>query len=313
MTNIAIEAMHVSKNFGSNKALDDLSFTLPESSITGFIGPNGAGKTTTLRILTTLVKPDQGTISIFGQDMNQSDGPMRRQIGFMPDYFGLYEDMNVEEYLDFFAATYRIAANKRRTLVADILELLELTSKKSALVGSLSRGMQQRLSLGRALVHDPKLLLLDEPASGLDPRARIELMSLLRELRAMGKTIFISSHILAELKDICDWVVIIEHGRLVYQGTIQDAAISHDNQKTLLVTLTSGAEQAMALLQQSELVDSVTNEDHCKLTINYQSHKISSPEIIRLLVENKFALEEAVKHKTNLEDFFLSVTKGGEA
>jgi ABC-2 type transport system ATP-binding protein len=192
----AVEVKNLVKSFGSKIAVSHLTFDVPEGTITGFIGPNGAGKTTTLRMLATLLKPDCGTIKIFGRDTVSNGQYVRHQLGFMPDYFGLYEDMEVEEYLDFFAAAYHIPLHKRKQLIQDLLQLLDLSVKKNSLIGELSRGMQQRLSLGRSLVHDPKLLLLDEPASGLDPRARIELMELLRELRTMGKTIFISSHIL---------------------------------------------------------------------------------------------------------------------
>ena len=309
---MAIDVKNLRKAFGNKIAVNNLSFQVPEGSITGFIGPNGAGKTTTLRILCTLLKPDSGSVRIFDLDTNKSPAQIRHQLGFMPDYFGLYDDMEVYEYLDFFAAAYRIAAHRRGKLVDDILTLLDLTAKKHSLINELSRGMQQRLSLGRALVHDPKLLLLDEPASGLDPRARMELMELLRELRRMGKTIFISSHILAELKNLCDFVVIIENGQKIYNGTVSDAATTVEGDISRIQITSSQEAQVVidALHAWRDDVKAILKDEKVTL-VEYQNQQVKSSDIITHLVQKNIQIEEAAKISANLEDVFMRLTKGG--
>src|SRR5262249_55335484 len=201
---------------------DSLNLQIPEGEIFGFIGPNGAGKTTTIRMLATLLLPTKGEIRIAGMNPEEEPREVRRMIGYMPDAFGVYPDLTVNEYLDFFAAAYKIAPDKRSTLIDDVLELTDLTQKKKELVEALSRGMKQRLCLAKTLLHDPSILLLDEPASGLDPRARIEIRELLKELKKMKKTILISSHILSELSDFCTSIGIIEKGKLVVAGSLDD-------------------------------------------------------------------------------------------
>jgi ABC-2 type transport system ATP-binding protein len=207
--------------YGAMAALSGLDLTVNKGDLFGFIGSNGAGKTTTLRILATFLAPSAGTASILGHDVVRDADAVRHVIGYMPDFFGVYKDMEVTEYLDFFGACYKIPTAQREKTVNDVLELVGLTEKKGALIGALSRGMQERLGLARVLIHDPQLLLLDEPASGLDPRARIEMMAILQELQRLGKTIIISSHILSELQTLCNRVAIIEKGRLIYSGPVQ--------------------------------------------------------------------------------------------
>jgi len=209
-----IELHGLTKRYGNLTAVDDLTLTIEEGAVFGFIGPNGAGKTTTMRILTTLLRPTSGTARIAGHSVTDDPRAVRRAIGYMPDFFGVYEDMKVWEYLDFFAACYDIPAARRAGMIDDLLALVDLGPKRDAFVDTLSRGMKQRLCLARTLTHDPRVLILDEPASGLDPRARIEMRELLRALQDMGKTIFFSSHILSEVADICTSIGIIEHGRL---------------------------------------------------------------------------------------------------
>jgi ABC-2 type transport system ATP-binding protein len=217
-----IEIQKLTKNFGSLVAVSNLDLHIAPGDIFGFIGPNGAGKTTTMRILVTLMEPTSGAAFIDGLDVTKKGREVRRRVGYMPDFMGVYDDLKVFEYLEFFAAAFGIEYAKRQAIVDGVLELTDLVSKQDALVDSLSRGMQQRLGLARVLIHDPKVLILDEPASGLDPRARIEMRELLRELKRMGKTIMISSHILSELEEICDQVGIIEHGQLIFSGTIDE-------------------------------------------------------------------------------------------
>ena len=217
----AVQTFGLTRTYGAMTALSNLDLTVNKGDLFGFIGSNGAGKTTTLRILATFLAPSSGSAKVLGHDVVKDADEVRHVIGYMPDFFGVYKDMEVTEYLDFFGACYRIPSSQREKTVSDGLELVGLSEKKGSLIGALSRGMQQRLGLARVLIHDPQLLLLDEPASGLDPRARIEMMEILRELRRMGKTIIISSHILSELETICNRVCIIERGKLIYSGPVQ--------------------------------------------------------------------------------------------
>ncbi|MEM9661177.1 MAG: ABC transporter ATP-binding protein, partial [Planctomycetota bacterium] len=217
-----IETINLTKRYGELVALDSLNLTIDEGVCYGFIGPNGAGKTTTIKILATLLKPSSGQANVAGRTVGHQNREIRPLIGYVPDFMGAYEDMVVQEYLEFFASAYNIAGDRRRKVVADVLDLTDLSYKATAEVNGLSRGMQQRLSIARVLLHDPKVLLMDEPASGLDPRARIEIRELLKELRRMGKTILISSHILHELAELCNQVGIIERGKLLFSGDVAE-------------------------------------------------------------------------------------------
>lgn len=223
MTNaseLAIEVSQLRHSFGTHRALDGVSFQVPAGTIHGFVGPNGAGKTTTLKAVATLLTTDSGEVRVYGHDARREQQQIRRLIGWMPDHVAGYRRMTVGEYLDFFAAAYGLDRVRRERTVAEVLELTDMTARRGDQLSGLSRGMQQRVALSRVLVHDPKLLLLDEPASGLDPRARIELMEVLSELRRMGKTIFISSHILSELADMCDGVTVMDRGQAKYCGDL---------------------------------------------------------------------------------------------
>ena len=215
-----IDIRNVTHLFKQHRALDGITFKVEPQSLHGFVGPNGAGKTTTLKLVCTLLKPQNGSIKVFGIDVRDNVKAIRRRLGYMPDHFSMYRQMTVFEYLDFFAAAYGFSLRERTRIVGDVLALTDMDGRKNDLIQGLSRGMQQRVSLARVLVNDPQLLLLDEPASGLDPRARIELMEILRELRRMGKTIFISSHILTELAELCDSVTIIDRGHTKFSGAM---------------------------------------------------------------------------------------------
>lgn len=217
---VSIENLVVS--YGKTRAVHGISFQIPRGAIFGFIGPNGAGKTSTIKVLSTLIRPDSGVVRVCGYDVAKKPGEVRRKIGYMPDFFGVYDDLTAEEYLHFFAAAYHIPSVRRKRLIEDVLALTDLTEKASAPVDGLSRGMKQRLGIARLLLHDPDFLLLDEPANGLDPRARIEMRELLKELQAMGKTILISSHILHELAQFCSHIGILEQGRVVACGPLQE-------------------------------------------------------------------------------------------
>jgi len=305
----AIEITDLTKRFGATLALDHLSFTIPPGVIAGFVGPNGSGKTTTMRVLATLLRQDDGSARIFGYDTRSPSGQkhVRHTIGFMPDYFGLYPDMTAGEYLDFFGAAYRIAAEKRARLVGDILTLVNLSDKRDTLISGLSRGMQQKLSLGRALIHSPQLLLLDEPASGLDPRARIELMELLRELRSMGKTTLISSHILSELQNLCDIVVIIEKGRVVHAGSMAAASDGvMKGRRFVELTVASDPDAAADALRKLDGVTEIRRKD--RILLVEHGDALSSADIVEACVKQGIRIEEVKRGSATLEEIFMHMT-----
>lgn len=306
---IMIQTIHLRKEYKNVVAVKDLNMEIQEGDVYGFIGPNGAGKTTTIKILATLIAPTQGTATIDGLDIRDFPRAVRAKIGYMPDFFGVYDDMKVWEYLDFFAAAYKIPRVKRGQIISDVLELTELHNKREDFVEALSRGMKQRLCLAKTLVHDPKVLLLDEPASGLDPRARIEMRELLKELRRMGKTILISSHILSELADFCNKIGIIEKGELLLSGDVQEISEKIRGERTFLITLRSGMEQATETLLAIPGISGVTSENST-LRISVTADIQDAGEIIRLLVEQGFAVTGCREESTNLEEIFMKITQG---
>ncbi len=237
MADYIIETRNLVKRFGKFTAVDGLSLAVPAGAIYGFLGPNGAGKTTTMRMLTTLTRPTSGEAFIGGSSVAHEPRAVRLAIGYMPDEFGVYDDMRVWEYLDFFAACYDIPESQRKGLITDLLELVDLTHRRDDMVDKLSRGMKQRLSLARTLAHDPKVLILDEPASGLDPRARVEIRELLVELARMGKTIFFSTHILADVGEICTHIGIVEAGKMIAQGSMSEMRAQLQPHREITVTL----------------------------------------------------------------------------
>jgi ABC-2 type transport system ATP-binding protein len=305
----AVQTTGLTRHYGSLVALSNLDLTVNQGDLFGFIGSNGAGKTTTLRILSTFLTPSAGSATILGHDVVREADKVRHIIGYMPDFFGVYKDMEVTEYLDFFGACYRIPSSQRETTVSDVLELVGLSEKKGALIGALSRGMQQRLGLARVLIHDPKLLLLDEPASGLDPRARIEMMAVLRELQRMGKTIIISSHILSELETICNRVCIIERGALIYAGPVSGVRNQASSGKVVWVRVSSDTEQALTLLRAlPQVVEASTVEQEIKITLT--SHEVDHSIIPEVLVKNGARLMEFREDQLGLEEVFMQVTRG---
>src|SRR5215216_5200485 len=263
-----IETRDLTKKYGDLYALDRLTLRLEPGDVYGFIGPNGAGKTTTMRILATLLNPSWGEASVCGYSIYTGSKEIRRSIGYMPDFFGVYDDMKVVEYLEFFAAAYRIKGPERKKKCEQVLELVDLGYKRDALVTSLSRGMTQRLGLARVLLHDPQVLLLDEPASGLDPRARIEIRSLLKELRNMGKTIMVSSHILPELADVCNKVGIIERGELVFNDTVDELLKRVRPHTVLNIAVGGDRGNAARLLEGHRIVERVdVGDKHLTVTL----------------------------------------------
>jgi ABC-2 type transport system ATP-binding protein len=305
----AVQTFGLTRYYGSLAALSGLDLTVHKGDLFGFIGSNGAGKTTTLRILATFLAPSAGRAEILGHDVVRDADAVRRIIGYMPDFFGVYKDMEVTEYLDFFAACYRIPSGQREKTVNDVLELVGLSEKRGVLIGALSRGMQQRLGLARVLIHDPQVLLLDEPASGLDPRARIEVMEILRELRRLGKTIIISSHILSELETICNRVAIIEKGRLIYTGPVQGVRDQMAPGRVVWVRVGSDQQQAMALLKAHPDVADVTVLDH-QLKVTLVNHDVDHSLVAEVLVRGGAKLLELREDELGLEEVFLRVTRG---
>lgn len=305
----AVQTHGLGRTFGSMVALGSLDLTVNRGDLFGFIGSNGAGKTTTLRILATFLTPSSGTAQVLGLDVVREADRVRHLIGYMPDFFGVYKDMEVTEYLDFFGACYKIPAVQREKTVADVLELVGLSEKKGSLIGALSRGMQQRLGLARVLIHDPQLLLLDEPASGLDPRARIEMMAILQELQRMGKTIIISSHILSELQSLCNQCAIIERGQLIYSGPIKGVKSGMADARAFWVRVAASPDTARELLLQRPETQAVEATDG-RLKVVLKNHEDDGGFIAEALVGAGLRLLELREDELGLEEVFLRVTKG---
>ena len=318
-----IETTNLTKRYGELMALSNLNLTIEAGQCFGFIGPNGAGKTTSIKILATLLKPTWGEARVDGLSVGPVNArQVRSIIGYVPDYFGSYDDMVVEEYLGFFAASYGITGDQRKQVIGDVLDLTDLAYKRDAEVNSLSRGMQQRLSVARVLLHDPKVLLLDEPASGLDPRARIEMRELLKELHLMGKTILISSHILLELADLCDVVGVMEQGELKFTGTMEEI-LERAQQSGGAAVLTVGVDgkqaQAAALLKALPGVSEVQPTKTGTLKVTFAQRAAGSPSaagpppaaaVAKALIEGGFALTRLDEEQMNLETAFMRLTKG---
>ena len=316
-----IETINLTKRYGDLVALNNLNLTIDEGDCFGFIGPNGAGKTTTIKILATLLKPSSGQANVAGLTIGYQNRLIRPLIGYVPDELGAYEDMVVTEYLEFFASAYGIHGPSRRKVVHDVLELTDLGYKATAEVNSLSRGMQQRLSVARVLLHDPKVLLLDEPASGLDPRARIEMRELLKELRRMGKTILISSHILPELAELCNVVGIIERGQLLFSGGVDEILRRAKLGHVLHISVTERIEDAGKVLSALPGVQrvSIANDDAVTalpgsklLHVTYQDGPggLAVGDVASTLVNRGFRVTKIAEEPVNLETAFMRLTKG---
>jgi ABC-2 type transport system ATP-binding protein len=304
-----VKTVNLTKRYGTLVALSNLNLEIQPGDCFGFIGPNGAGKTTTIKILATLLQPTWGEARICDYVVGYQSRQIRPLIGYVPDYFGAYEDMVVQEYLEFFAAAYNINGSNRVKLVNDVLELTDLAYKRDAFVDGLSRGMKQRLSIARVLLHDPKLLLLDEPAGNLDPRARIELRELLKTLRGMGKTIIISSHILPELQDLCNTVGIIERGELIYSGPWTDILKKAKTGTILHVTVAEQQVQAGALLAQDPNIESV-NSNNGYLEVSMKAGVSDYTFIPQRLIQAGYRLTMLREEEVNLETAFMRLTKG---
>ncbi|NCX99380.1 MAG: ABC transporter ATP-binding protein [Planctomycetia bacterium] len=307
-----IETVDLTKKYGDFVALDSLDLKLERGDLFGFIGPNGAGKTTTIRILATLLAPTWGEAYVCGYSVHTHPREIRRAIGYMPDVFGVYDDMRVGEYLEFFAAAYRITGPERRRVAERSLELVDLGSKRDELVTSLSRGMTQRLGLARVLLHDPEVLLLDEPASGLDPRARIEMRNLLKRLQGMGKTILVSSHILPELADICNRVGIIEYGRLLACGGVQELLTKVRGRPVVRIRVAGPPEPAADVVGGCPEAAAVEIRDG-EIRVTLADGVTDAAPLAARLVAAGHALQGMREEEINLETAFLELTRGSLA
>ncbi len=315
-----IKTEELTKQYGKLFALKNLTFELKEGDLFGFIGPNGSGKTTTMKMLATLLQPTWGEAYVCGMSIYTKPKEIRRIIGFMPDFFGVYDDMKVIEYLEFFAAAYRVRGEARRKVCNEVLELVDLGYKREALVTSLSRGMTQRLGLARVLLHDPQVLLLDEPASGLDPRARIEIRELLKRLGGKGKTIMVSSHILPELADVCNKVGIIERGELLVDAKVEDVMRRVRDQVALLIELAEQddekrkkqTEECMKFLSDDEIVDrlELDRSGAIRVFIKKGLGLDEYSQLLTRLIERRFRIKSFREEEINLETAFMTLTRG---
>ena len=306
-----IEIRNLTKRFGPLTAVDNLSLDIGPGEVFGFIGPNGAGKSTTMKILACLLTPDEGSAKVGGFDVTRDGPQIRRILGYMPDFLGVYDDLTVDEYLQFFAAAFEIPRKRRRTLIDSVLDLTDLAGKKKAMVDSLSRGMQQRLGVARVLIHEPKVLLLDEPASGLDPRARIEMRSLLTELGRMGKSLMVSSHILTELGEMSTSIGIIEKGRLLYAGSLADALNRVRGGERIAIRLEAGADPAAAAedLGRDDRVVRAAREDG-QILVDLTPGEHGHHFLLEILVSRGHRIAAFTPQQVKLEDAFLKLTKG---
>ena len=304
-----IEVQNFSKRYGDFLAVDRLNLKIERGEIFGFIGPNGAGKSTTIRFLATLLRPTDGEGLIAGYSVTHDPLGVRRVIGYMPDSFGVYDGMKVWEFLDFFAVAYQVLRPRRRQVINDVLELLDLTHKRDAYVNGLSRGMKQRLCLAKTLVHDPPVLILDEPASGLDPRARLEMKALLKELQAMGKTILISSHILSELADFCSSIGIIERGVLLAAGSIADIQRQLQTHRQLRIRVLDGADRAEVVVRSNPKVHRVELMDHT-ITSEFSGNDREISQLLQDLVAAGIEVQSFAEVEPTLEEVFMTITKG---
>ena len=307
-----IDIRNLRHAYKNHVAVADVTFTVQPRSIHGFVGPNGAGKTTTLKVLATLLPPQKGSVFAFGKDIVRERNLVRQKIGYMPDHFSMYRQMTVFEYLDFFGAAYGMTQVQRDKTIADVLALTDMAGRRNDFVQGLSRGMQQRVSLARVLVHDPDLLLLDEPASGLDPRARIELMEILQELKRLGKTVFISSHILSELAELCDSVTILDRGAVKYTGTMRGLVVGEKAGDAFAITLAAEHPPLVAALSALPGITRVAQaEGEARYTVEFDPTAITPNAILQAALVSGAsitAFHEDVKH---LNQAFMDLTEPG--
>ncbi|KUF36262.1 MULTISPECIES: ABC transporter ATP-binding protein [Lysinibacillus] len=308
-----IEIRDLTKRYGSFTALDHLNLSLEEGVVFGFVGANGAGKSTTFSILATLLSPTSGDALINGKSVVKEPKEVRKQIGYMPDFFGVYDQLKVDEYLDFYGASYGIQLAERQVLIPQLLELVNLTNKRYEYVDLLSRGMKQRLCLARALIHDPKVLILDEPASGLDPRARVEMRDILRNLKSMGKTILISSHILPELAEMCDEIGVIDNGKLIAHGNVAAIQAQLQGEKRIVMKVTDRLDAVRAFLEEDPHISSIDVIDNrLEIAFNYRGTDAEQVSLLKKAMLADLPIYALSEEEKDLEDVFMAITKGAD-
>lgn len=305
-----IEIRQLTKRYGDLVAVNHIDLKLSEGDVFGFIGPNGSGKTTTMRMIATLLQPDYGEAYVCGKSIYTHAREIRRLVGFMPDFFGVYEDMTVVEYLEFFAAAYRVPVDKRRGVVEEKLELVDMAFKRDAMVNQLSRGQTQRIGLARVLLHEPQVLLLDEPASGLDPRARIEIRNLLKRLGELKKTVIVSSHILPELADVCTRVGMIEKGDLIIDGHVDEVMRKARKRIVLHIQVNGETDKAAALIEQHDLVESVEVDSTATILTTLMPGTLDYSDLPSDIISGGLKLKLFREEEVNLETAFMELTKG---
>lgn len=306
-----LEIKNLHKKYGKFYAVNGLNLTIPEGEIFGFVGPNGAGKSTTMKIISGLLAATSGEVYIDGVNAFKSNRRVKEKIGYMPDFFGVYDDLKVDEYLDFYASIYKIKEKDKKKIITDLLELVDLAHKREAYVDNLSRGMKQRLCLARSLIHNPKLLILDEPASGLDPRARVEMKAILRNLKDMGKTIIISSHILSELAEMCTSIGIIDNGNLVVNGTVSEIMQQIYSKKVVKIKVNDRLDDAVMILKEFPFIEKITTGENT-IQAGFDAGDEELSRVLTTLVNKSIPVVTFTQLDGNLEDVFMKVTKGEE-
>lgn len=308
-----IEIKGLTKKYGSFTALDNLDLSLDEGVVFGFVGANGAGKSTTFSILATLLSPTSGDAFINGKSVVREPKEVRKQIGYMPDFFGVYDQLKADEYLDFYGASYGLSSAERKVLIPQLLELVNLTHKRYEYVDLLSRGMKQRLCLARSLIHDPKVLILDEPASGLDPRARVEMRDILKHLKSMGKTILISSHILPELAEMCDEIGVIDNGKLIAHGNVAAIQEQLQGDKRIIVKVIDEIEKSRAFFEEDPFISSIeVTDEKNEIAFNYRGTTEDQVNFLRKALLADIPIYTLTEEEKNLEDVFMAITKGAD-
>ncbi|MEG0383619.1 MAG: ABC transporter ATP-binding protein [Solibacillus sp.] len=304
-----IEFQQLTKNYGQLKALNELSLTIKKGTIFGFVGANGAGKSTAFSILATLLSPTSGDILVNGKSVVQNPHEVRAQIGYMPDFFGVYDQLKAEEYLDFYGAAYGMPAMLRQQKITDLLELVRLTDKRDQYVDDLSRGMKQRLCLARTLMHDPDILILDEPASGLDPRARVEMRDILKDLKGLGKTILISSHILPELAEICDEIGVLDSGKLIASGNILEIQAQLQGDKFITVKVLGDVNVAQQFFLQQQVEHIEKNDFENSVTFVFNGDDVMQANLLKAAIDAGIQVTAFEVEDKNLEDVFMVITE----
>lgn len=298
---------NLKKTYGKVPALDGLNMTVEDSTLYGFVGPNGAGKTTTMKIITGLLLPDGGSVTIDGVDAIREPGKLKESIGYVPDFFGVYDNLKVSEYMEFFAACYGLEGLKARKRYMELLGQVGLDEKVDFYVDGLSRGMKQKLCLARALIHNPPLLVMDEPTSGLDPRTRYEFKEILKELREQGKTVFISSHILSELSEICTDIGIIEQGRLALEGNMDDMLSRINTSNPLIISVFGSRDRAMAILKSHPFVETIVIREE-DIVVGFSGDRQDEANLLGQLIDADVQVYGFVRERGNLEAVFMQIT-----